>query len=163
MKIDRRVMSPSLDKPDVWRFERNFPSVSASVVPFLDAIVAELEKREWNPSDVFAIRLALDEAVANAIEHGNRHDPEKKVQLCAESSGERILVSIQDEGPGFSFDSIRDPTLEENLEIPQGRGLFLIRNFMTRVWHNDRGNVIYMEKRPQNEAEELDGDKPLDP
>lgn len=144
-------MSTSSEKIDVWRFEKIIPSVSASVAPFLDAIVAELEQREWNPSDVFAIRLALDEAVANAIEHGNRHDPEKKVQLTAEISGERILVSIQDEGTGFSLDSICDPTLEENLETPQGRGLFLIRNFMTRVWHNETGNVIYMEKRHSEE------------
>ena len=148
-------MTASLEKSNVWRFDKAFPSVSASVAPFLDAIVAELEERAWDPADVFAIRLALDEAVANAIEHGNRHDPEKKVQLSAEISGERILVSIQDEGPGFSFDSIRDPTLEENLEIPQGRGLFLIKNFMTRVWHNESGNIIYMEKRPQRE--ETDG------
>ena len=149
-------MTDSLENSDVWRFDKTFPSVSASVAPFLDAIVAELEGRAWDPGDVFAIRLALDEAVANAIEHGNRRDPEKKVQLSAEISGDRILVSIQDEGPGFSFDSIRDPTLEENLEIPRGRGRFLIRNFMTRVWHNDRGNIIYMEKRPQKEEVEND-------
>ncbi|MBR0224605.1 MAG: ATP-binding protein [Thermoguttaceae bacterium] len=144
---------PSNEKTDAWRFAQTFASVSSSVAPFLDAVVAELEARSWNPGDVFAIRLALDEAVANAIEHGNRRDPDKKVRLSAEISGERILVSIQDEGPGFNFDAIKDPTLDENLELPQGRGLFLIRNFMTHVWHNDKGNIIYMEKIPQDEAQ----------
>lgn len=143
----------SNERTDVWRFAQTLASVSSNVAPFLDAIVAELETRAWNPGDVFAIRLALDEAVANAIEHGNRHDPNKNVRLSAEISGERILVSIQDEGPGFKFDSVKDPTLDENLELPQGRGLFLIRNFMTHVWHNDKGNIIYMEKIPQSENE----------
>lgn len=136
------------EKSNVWRYSKTFSSVSASVVPFLDAIVAELEARNWNPGDVFAIRLALDEAVANAIEHGNKRDPNKKIILTAEISGDRILVSIQDEGAGFCREDVRDPTLEENLELPQGRGLFLIKNFMTRVWHNDKGNIIYMEKCP---------------
>lgn len=138
---------------NLWRHVKELPSVSADVAPFLDAIVEELERRSWDGGDVFAIRLALDEAVANAIEHGNRRDPSKKIILTAEICGERILVSIQDEGPGFHVDAVKDPTLAENLELPAGRGLFLIRNFMTRVWHNEKGNIIYMEKTPQANAE----------
>ncbi|MGI6400793.1 MAG: ATP-binding protein [Thermoguttaceae bacterium] len=149
----------SSDNSDVWRYSKTFASVSSNVTPFLDAIVAELEARSWNPDDIFAIRLALDEGVANAIEHGNRRDPAKKVLLNAEISGKRILVSIQDEGPGFSLDSVKDPTLQENIELPQGRGLFLIRNFMTRVWHNSKGNVIYMEKRP-NASDDSENGRP---
>lgn len=143
---------------NVWSYAKELPSVSADVAPFLDAIVAELEKRSWDAADLFAIRLALDEAVANAIEHGNRRDPKKKVCLSAEIFGDRILVSIQDEGPGFPAGSIKDPTLVENLELPTGRGLFLIRNFMTRVWHNEKGNIIYMEKKPHTDVESSDND-----
>ena len=92
---------------------------------------------------------ALDEAVANAIEHGNRRDPTKKIQATAEITQNRALISIQDDGGGFTQDAVNDPPLDENIERPHGRGLFLIKNFMTRVWHNEKGNVIYMDKSHQ--------------
>lgn len=132
-----------------WRYTKTFSSNSRDVVPYLDEVTAALEKRDWDPQDVFAVRLALDEAVANAIEHGNRRDPNKKIQVTAEITAECALISIRDDGVGFALDSVKDPTLDENVESPNGRGLFLIKNFMTRVWHNEKGNVIYMEKSPR--------------
>ena len=137
------------DKMGYWRCAKTFSSDSRAIGPYLDEVTVALENRGWNPQDVFAVRLALDEAVANAIEHGNRRDPTKKIQATAEITQNRALISIQDDGGGFAQDAVNDPTLDENIEQPHGRGLFLIKNFMTRVWHNEKGNVIYMEKSPQ--------------
>ncbi|MDO5310003.1 MAG: ATP-binding protein [Planctomycetia bacterium] len=129
-----------------WRREMKFPSVSGCGEQFVDSIVEELTRRSWPEHVLFGVRLAFDEAIANAVEHGNRHDSQKSVLIGAEITDKRLLMTIKDEGAGFCRNDVPNPLAEENLDKPTGRGLFLIKNFMTRVWHNDAGNVIFMEK-----------------
>ena len=137
----------SLDvQENVWQYSVSIPSVSGAGSKSIDLIIDELERRSWNEQDLFAVRLALDEAVMNAIEHGNQRDPNKTVKIDANVGDNKARISVCDEGDGFSEESVPDPLASDNLESPCGRGLFLIRNFMTRVWHNAKGNVIYMEK-----------------
>jgi len=131
---------------DVWRFSVDVPSVSGAGSQAIDSIIGELERRSWNEQDLFAVRLALDEAVMNAIEHGNRRDPSKTVGIKADVGNTKARIAICDEGNGFCVKDVPDPLACENLECPTGRGLFLIRSFMTKVWHNEKGNVVYMEK-----------------
>ncbi len=133
--------------PKIWRFKAILPSISGSGEQYLDRIIEELSSRGWTDADQFAMRLALSEALENAVEHGNHRDELKSVRLSVEIDDTRALASVQDEGPGFPFTETPDPTLAENIDKQTGRGLFLIRNFMTNVWHNEAGNVIYMEKR----------------
>lgn len=133
---------------NVWRYTTSFPSVSGAGEPFVDAVLNELERRAWSPKDLFAVQLALDEAIANAVEHGNRRDAAKKVDAFAEISVGRVLLSVRDEGEGFDESATPNPTLAENLEIPTGRGLLLIRSFMTNVWRGSNGAEIFMEKTP---------------
>lgn len=130
---------------NVWRCAMSFPSVSGAGDAFVDAVLLELERRAWSSKDLFAVQLALEEAIANAVEHGNRRDASKKVDVFAEISFERVLLSVRDEGEGFDESATPNPTLEENLEIPTGRGLLLIRSFMTNVWLGS-GGEIFMEK-----------------
>ena len=132
----------------VWRYATSFQSVSGAGDPFVDAVLRELERRAWSSKDLFAIQLALEEAIMNAVEHGNRRDPAKKVAVSAEISVERVLLSVRDEGVGFDESATPNPTLDENLEIPTGRGLLLIRSFMTNVWRDSDGAEIFMEKTP---------------
>ncbi|MBR4834871.1 MAG: ATP-binding protein [Thermoguttaceae bacterium] len=132
----------------VWRFTTSFPSVSGAGEAFVDAVVEELERRAWIPKDLFAVRLALEEAIANAVEHGNGRDPSKKVDVSAEVAVERVLLSVRDEGEGFDEAAAPNPLLAENLEEPNGRGLLLIRSFMTNVWRASGGAEIVMEKTP---------------
>lgn len=133
---------------NVWRYATSFTSVSGAGESFVDAVLCELERRAWSSKDLFAVQLALEEAIMNAVEHGNRRDPAKKVDVSAEISGERVLLSVRDEGDGFDEFAPPNPTLDENLEVPTGRGLFLIRSFMTNVWRGLNGAEIFMEKTP---------------
>lgn len=95
----------------------------------------------------FAIRLALGEALINAVKHGNRFDPAKKIKVCAEVSRRRASVSVADEGEGFDPAAVPDPTADENLEKPCGRGIMLMRTYMDEVVYNPRGNEVRITKQ----------------
>jgi anti-sigma regulatory factor (Ser/Thr protein kinase) len=89
----------------------------------------------------FRLRVALAEALANAIMRGNSEDPSKHVRVRAELFAESIHLSIEDQGDGFAP---IEPTLPESLEDDRGRGLFIISQLADRVEFNDRGNAIWM-------------------
>jgi serine/threonine-protein kinase RsbW len=96
--------------------------------------------------DIFAIRLALEEALVNAIKHGNQMDKAKAVRVAYHVCPDRFEVQITDEGPGFDPCDVPDPTAPENLERPCGRGLLLMRHYMTEVAYHDRGRAVRMAK-----------------
>ncbi len=79
------------------------------------------------------IVTALREAVANAVRHGNREIPERKVRIDYTLLGCTVTIRVEDEGDGFDPDQIPDPTAEDNLLRPNGRGIFYMRQFMNRV------------------------------
>ena len=79
--------------------------------------------------DLFAIKMAVEEALVNAIKHGNQMDPGKFVRVAYALSPARFEVRITDEGPGFNPDDVPDPTSPENLERPCGRG----KSFLTAL------------------------------
>jgi serine/threonine-protein kinase RsbW len=95
----------------------------------------------------FAVKLALDEAVTNAIKHGNKLDPRKQVQVTALVTPQRAEIEIRDEGPGFDRTTVPDPTCEENLDKCSGRGLLLIEAYMSSVTWSEDGRSIRMMKR----------------
>ncbi|HEY6332958.1 MAG TPA: ATP-binding protein, partial [Blastocatellia bacterium] len=90
------------------------------------------------------ILIALDEAIVNAIKHGNKNDPTKKVRIVAEMSVKGARFTISDEGSGFARDCVPDPTDPLHLLMPSGRGLLLINHIMDHVAHNECGNKITM-------------------
>jgi len=92
----------------------------------------------------FAVKLALDEAVTNAIKHGNKLDPAKQVEVVATVSPHRAQIDIRDEGPGFDRKKVPDPTAEENLDKCSGRGLLLIEAYMSSVTWSEDGRTIRM-------------------
>ena len=96
------------------------------------------------------MRVALEEAVANALKHGNGSDPAKTVGVDYHVTSRRAVVQIEDEGLGFDPETIADPTAPENLELASGRGLLLIRYYMTSVRFNERGNRITLCKENSN-------------
>lgn len=101
----------------------------------------------YSESDTFALKLALEEGLNNAIRHGNRMDPEKTVEVTYEVTPEEVRVSICDCGPGFEPGCVPDPTTDENLEKPSGRGIMLMRAYMDSVEFNKAGNLVCMVKR----------------
>jgi serine/threonine-protein kinase RsbW len=129
-----------------WSFDQRIPNDTAVARQLLDDLIAQLKQANWSEHDVFGVHLSVEEALVNAIKHGNRGDPDKEVQVKIGVSADRIRVEITDQGPGFRPEDVPDPTLEENLETPSGRGLMLMRTFMSKVQHNARGNGVLMEK-----------------
>ncbi len=129
-------------RPEEWRL-RTYRTAE-EVPAVLDAVVAAMEQFDYPRKDTFAVRLALEEALVNAIKHGNRGDPAKEARLRYSVSAEMVLLEVEDEGAGFDPAGVPDPLAPENLERPSGRGLFLIRKYMTWMSHNERGNCITM-------------------
>jgi serine/threonine-protein kinase RsbW len=113
-------------------------------------IEEELRNVGYSDHDVFAIKLALEEALVNAIKHGNQLDPDKRVQIAYKITSERFEITITDEGPGFNPEEVPDPTAIENIERPCGRGLLLMRGFMTEVRYHGKGNTVWMSKVKDN-------------
>ncbi len=92
----------------------------------------------------FNLRVALSEALANAIVYGNRLDPGKRVHVTLRQRGEGVEVSVQDQGSGFDPHGIPDPRRPDCLERPEGRGLFLIKELVDGLAFNEKGNSVCM-------------------
>ena len=109
-----------------------------------------LQSSHASPHEVFSIKLALEEALINAIKHGNQMDRSKKVRVYYRVSADRFEVRVADEGPGFDPSEVPDPMSAENLERSCGRGLLLMRHYMNEVVFHPPGNVVSMTKRRSN-------------
>jgi serine/threonine-protein kinase RsbW len=109
-----------------------------------DEIEQLLQAGNSTDRDRFSIKLALEEALVNAIKHGNQMDRSKKVHISFRVLPDRFEITITDEGPGFDPEDVPDPTAFENLERPCGRGLMLMRHYMNEVAYNSRGNSVTM-------------------
>ncbi|HET6427092.1 MAG TPA: ATP-binding protein [Phycisphaerae bacterium] len=114
---------------------------------FAEEFLGKVAAKGFADGDLFAVRLALEEALINAIKHGNRSDPDKFITIAAEVNGEAIVITVTDQGGGFDPDHLPDPTADENLEKPCGRGIMLMRVYMDEVSFNDRGNQVRMVKQ----------------
>ena len=105
-----------------------------------------LQAAGYSEHDMFSIKLALEEALVNAIKHGNQMDAAKRVFVSYTVTAERFDIWITDEGLGFNPEEVPDPTAIENIERPCGRGLLLMRGFMTEVEYHPPGNSVSMAK-----------------
>lgn len=132
---------PILEQFEVW-----IPSETAAGQAVQERIVQRLEELNFPPRDVFGLRLSLEEALVNAIKHGNGMDPTKSVRVSCHIDERLVRIEIEDEGPGFKPEDVPDPTAEENLERPCGRGIMLMKAFLSRVEYVGRGNLVILEK-----------------
>jgi len=106
----------------------------------------EVERAGFDADSQFAIKLALEEAIINAIKHGNKLDQTKRVHVEWNVTPQVAEIIIEDEGPGFSRDSVPDPTDETNLEKLTGRGLLLIEAYMSNVEYSKGGRRVRLVK-----------------
>jgi len=90
------------------------------------------------------ILVSTLEAVNNAILHGNHSDPEKKVEIRISYNGSELTIKITDEGDGFKPDEVPDPTIPENLEMLNGRGVFLMSKLADSIKYSRKGNSVTM-------------------
>jgi serine/threonine-protein kinase RsbW len=111
-----------------------------------EEIEQRLKAQSFEEREIFCIKLALEEALVNAIKHGNQLNRAKKVRVAYRVDGERFEVLIADEGPGFNPADVPDPVAIENLERPCGRGLLLMRHYMSEVVFHPPGNAVHMVK-----------------
>jgi serine/threonine-protein kinase RsbW len=108
-----------------------------------ERLVGEAERMGYPRVSTFAIRLAFEEAITNAFEHGHRGiDAPVRVEYAF--SPQHAWIAIEDQGPGFDPGTLADPRLDENLDKPGGRGVMLIRAYMSDVRFNAKGNRIEM-------------------
>jgi serine/threonine-protein kinase RsbW len=117
------------------------PSAVANVC---ERVLSKLEDNSFDKDDIFAIHLTLEEAINNAVRHGNKMNPAKKVTINYSIDSDKIEISITDEGDGFKPESVADPRWGEGLYKPGGRGLLLMNSYMDVVKFNERGNSVYM-------------------
>lgn len=125
-----------------WHFDKVLLSDldvgHAAIEELLNALAAS----GWEGSDLFRIQMAIEEAIVNAIEHGNQRDESKKVHTVFRVTPEKVLMEITDEGAGFDHRNVADPTTDELVDKPRGRGVMLIRELMTEVVYNEIGNQV---------------------
>jgi len=136
-----------------WRREVDLPSERGASRLIMEELLEQLGAHGWPASDVFGIHLAAEEAIVNAIIHGNKLDPEKMVRVGCVVSADLARIEVTDAGPGFDPASIPDCTLEDRLEVPSGRGVMLMRSFMTRIEYSPKGNSVVLEKRREPRAD----------
>src|SRR5437764_8381010 len=110
-------------------------------------ILEEVEKHHFHDDAVFAIKLALEEALINAIKHGNKEDRHKKVRIAARVTDTEAEIIIEDEGPGFERSTVPDPTSDENLERLHGRGILLMEAYMHIIEWSNNGRRVRMVRR----------------
>ena len=117
-----------------------------TVIP-KEAVLTELKRHRFSDEATFAVKLALEEALINAIKHGNRNDRSKSITVRYAVSTDKAVIIVRDEGPGFAPDQVPDCTAPERLPLPNGRGIMLIQSYMDEVCYRDKGREIYLMKR----------------
>jgi serine/threonine-protein kinase RsbW len=136
-----------LDRPRQAGWWRIRITSTAEVGALLETVADQMAFRGYPDADVFAVRLAVEEAIVNAVKHGNGGDPAKEVCVRCKVGAERVLVEVEDQGRGFNPDRVPDPLALENLERSCGRGVFLMRYYLTWVRYNEQGNRVTLCKR----------------
>ena len=130
-KIDKRIEIPS----DIEYIKK----VSHELLEYLN-------RYGIDKSVQFDVRLAVEEAVRNAIEHGNNYDKALPVLIRYVIDSKKVTVDIEDKGEGFHLKNVPDPREEGNLLQEGGRGVFLIHKLMDKVAYNKKGNRVRMTK-----------------
>ena len=116
------------------------------------SVLAALQRLGYDSAGAFAVRLAMEEALNNAMQHGNKNDPSRTITMLCEIDDAQAVLDILDQGEGFDPASVPDPTATENLDIPAGRGLMLMRSFMAEVRIHPPGNRVTMRFANPREA-----------
>jgi serine/threonine-protein kinase RsbW len=118
------------------------PSKPESITQ-LETLIEQIADKHQVSEDTFAnMMTCLNEIAINAIVHGNKLDESKKVIVNADVDAKRVVWTITDEGEGFDYDHLPDPTAEENLENLTGRGVFIVKQLADQCVFNTKGNEV---------------------
>ena len=120
-------------------------------IDLVQIVLAEaLMKLDLDEDTSHAIGMAVREAVANAIQHGNQAVPQKRVEIDFGIEDGEVVIRVSDEGEGFDPEAVEDPRSADNLLRPNGRGIFFMNRFMDEIdysFRDEGGTVVTMRKR----------------
>lgn len=134
----------------IVRVQKKVPGQVEAIPPVVEQIMDVVRQQGCAENSDFEIEVSLYEALANAVEHGCRHDPEKVVEVvvaCEEGRG--MIIVVRDPGPGFDPEAVPSPIVGENIFADGGRGIFLINQLMDEVRFEKGGTEIWMIKGPK--------------
>jgi serine/threonine-protein kinase RsbW len=120
------------------------PSLTENIRIIESFIDNAKEKYELNDDIYGNIMIAVTESVNNAIVHGNQNESSKNVDLLLALEKNSITFTVKDEGTGFDYEQLPDPTAPENIDKPGGRGIFLMKNLCDEVHFLENGKVVEM-------------------
>ena len=132
-----------------WNYDEWLPSDTTVGSEVILCIVENMQKIGWPEQEMYGVHVSLEEAIINAIKHGNQRDPEKKVHVVVKSTAENFYLKVTDQGAGFDPLAVPDCTAPENLELGSGRGLLMMRHYMDEVIYNHTGNQLELKKQLQ--------------
>ena len=127
---------------------RSFPSQVQVISQFVDQLMPFIRHFRSADGSEGDIETALREALANAVVHGNRENPSKRVYVeCHGYTDGEVSITVRDEGPGFDSNTVPDPTTPERRLFEHGRGIYLMKALMDEVSFEEGGRVVHMRKK----------------
>ena len=118
------------------------PSLAENI-RMIESFIDNAKEKFHLEDDIYGnIMIAVTEAVNNAIKHGNKSNKDKNVMLCLKIEDGLLKFVISDEGEGFDYENLPDPTSPENLSKPGGRGIFLMRHLSDEVRFQEAGRIV---------------------
>jgi len=148
------VVGKPVDRASVsLRYRAVLSSTTESINRAVSDVLALLAKTRFLNGAKAEVEIALREALANAVFHGNRGDPERRVHVRVYGDpGCGVVMAVRDEGPGFEPSEVPDPRSEERLHLTHGRGIFLMQALMDRVEYRRGGTEVVLFKQPTPRA-----------
>ena len=127
-------------------FKEEIPNDSRILKEVSSRLMGKLKASGVGEDVIFDIHVGFEEALRNAMVHGNKNDPGKTVKVETEIQQDSVIISIEDQGEGFDPEKLPDPTTQENLLREGGRGVYLIRHLMDEVIYEKEGRRVVMRK-----------------
>ena len=129
-----------------WSLHESIPSDVDAGHKLIEQLMTALTGSGWEGRDLFHVQMAAEEAMVNAVTHGNKGSEDKRVEIEFKVSADGVTMRFRDEGEGFCPGDLPDPRSEEHLHCTNGRGVMLINEMMDEVHYNARGNEVTMFK-----------------
>lgn len=147
----QQIFEPSqIHSGPYLQLEYSLPSEIATISPFVDKLMPLIIKCRCIPGNERDLEVAVREALANAIIHGNHKDPRKHIHVSCRCELDEVSISVRDEGNGFDFNVVADPTSPDNIKSDHGRGIYMMKALMDEVRFEEAGTVVYMRKSAGN-------------
>ena len=128
---------------------QSLPSQVAMISPFVDQLMRFMARFRTGDGSELHTEIALREALANAIVHGNHESPRKRVYVTSRCTTDgEVSITVEDEGQGFDSEAVLDPTTPENRLLTCGRGIYLMKTLMDEVRFERGGAVVHLQKNP---------------